>query len=285
MRRSPRLAILLAFDRSGSSMTARILGSLPGVNLLFQPFNGTEVSRSQWEVWDESFESPRTARFLRQLEEGNLDEGYIQSEWFRRYSSSSRVDPLALNLIKDTKLQFKVRWLQTRFPSVRIVGLWRDPIWIMESLVRNGFVDTWYGYLTEAMLVAAASATGLIETYADAFGALRERKDFVALGLALRTHYHLLNTPPRDWVRYESLVGSPAIEGRRLAALLGTGFATGGLDVTHDYNVAGEAYTGSRDLRQTLSTEDIEVLQRILAPVCDLASRTLVDETAGQPST
>ena len=140
-----RVVLLVGFDRSGSSMVAKLLGAHPGVNVLFQPFNSSEVHRAQWTIWPPEQPAPETEAFLRGLLEGRLDRSYVRSDWFWKHSTAHTVDPERVNLIKDTKLHFQVGWLAKRFPEIELFALWRDPRGILCSLLRNDFHRRWYG--------------------------------------------------------------------------------------------------------------------------------------------
>lgn len=141
----PGVALLIGFDRSGTSLIAGLLARHPRVRLLFQPFNGTEVHRSQWQPWSPGSSHPATEAFVQGLEDGEIDTAYVASDWFAKHSTTDAFVPGALHVVKDTKLHLQLPWLRRRFPELPVFGLWRDPRGIVCSLLRNGFWARWYG--------------------------------------------------------------------------------------------------------------------------------------------
>jgi hypothetical protein len=262
-----RVAILIGFDRSGSSMVSRLLARHPRVNLLFQPFNSTEVHRAQWKPWAPDHRSPATEAFLESLLEGELDASYLASDWFAKHSSSASVDPDGINLVKDTKLHFQVEWLKQRFPSIELLGLWRDPRGITCSLVRNDFHRTWYGD------AAFRAVDRLLEERPELerFRALRAEcsNDLrrMALGVAVRTDA-LFRALDRDRrIVYEDVVRDPEGELNRVAGRFGLEPFPFGAHAGEDFNVAGAPFLRADLWRERLPAEELGFLDRLFALV------------------
>jgi hypothetical protein len=150
-----RVAILCGFDRSGSSMVAKVLARHPQVECFFQPDNETVFHRTHFEHWPSDHRQPDAEAFFEKLLAGELDWGFIAADWFKRHSTSVKVKPGKLHLIKSTKLHMKVEWLAARFPRIPFYAVHRDPRAILCSLLRNDFYRTWYG---ESAFQAAAAA-------------------------------------------------------------------------------------------------------------------------------
>lgn len=203
-----QFCLLEGFDRCGSSMIARVLAHHPEVNLLFQPFNNTEVTKTQWQCWKSNEAHPETERFLESLLQGKIEHAYIQSDWFRNYSSSQEVKQ-GLNIIKDTKMHFKAEWLRQRFPEMKVYGIWRQPEEILHSLVRNGFHKTWYDYLTPELLQHAIRSYESLTPYAFLLEKNLAEYEVMAIGIALRTEVLLQSVSQDNWLVYENVVHEP----------------------------------------------------------------------------
>lgn len=203
-----QLCLLEGFDRCGSSMIARVLALHPEVNLIFQPFNSTEVSKTQWARWQVNESHLLTVNFIENLSKGKINRDYIQSDWFKNYSSSQQVQP-KLNLIKDTKFHFKIDWLQHHFPAIAVYGIWRQPEEILHSLVRNGFHKTWYDYLTPEMLKRSISFYESLSSYSSLLEKTLEDYEVMAIGIALRTEILSQAVSPSNWLVYEDVVREP----------------------------------------------------------------------------
>lgn len=203
---APRVVLLIGFDRSGSSMVAKMLGRHPGVNLLFQPFNSTEVHRAQWSIWPPDRHVPVTEAFLQGLLEEKLDLGYLASDWFARHSSSDRVEPEGVNLIKDTKLHFQIEWLKQKFPAIEIVGLWRDPRGVLCSLMRNDFYRRWYGDASFRKISALVGARPELAKFRAPRDAADSDTRKMALIVAVRTDHLFRHLDAGSRLEYEAIL-------------------------------------------------------------------------------
>jgi len=261
-----QLCLLEGFDRCGSSMIARVLSLHPEVNLIFQPFNSTEVSKTQWQRWQVNEQHPLTAQFIEHLLKGEIDHDYIQSDWFKNYSSSQQVQP-KLNLIKDTKFHFKIDWLQHHFPAVSVYGIWRQPEEILHSLVRNGFHKTWYDYLTPEMLNCAVASYENLSPYAPLLEKNLEDYEVIAIGIALRTEILLLSVVPKNWLVYEDVITHPNLilnQFLRRFNLPSFDFSSA---MQEDFNVAGKFSADRVSWKDFFSSAQQQKIAAILQPL------------------
>lgn len=268
--RGSSFLILNGFDRSGSSMVGGMLAKHPQVAYLFQPFSGTEIHKTQFEAWDVDQRAPATEQFFAELLAGRLRRSYIASDWFDRHSTATRPQLGKLNLIKETKLHFKVCWLRARFPKLAILGIWRDPRAIVCSLMRNGFYHRWYGES------AFNTVRELVERE-DGFAALRPCLDWklndperMAIIVAVRTFYMVENLAPTDWIIYEDVLADP---NRALDAVLQR-FSLEAFDfaafLAEDYNVIGRPFESADLWRDYFSDGQQQRLTEICG-ICGLA--------------
>jgi len=237
-----KLTLLVGFDRSGSSMIAKLLGMHPGINLLFQPFNSTEVTKQQWEIWSANKPMHATEKFLSSLLRGVVDKSYIQSEWFHNHSTSGKVEKHKLNLIKDTKWHFQIPWLKNNFPEIKIYGIWRDPRAILCSLIRNEFHKNWYVSLSESLLASIIKSSSELDDYLPFLGSELGDYEVMALGVAIRTHMLKLYIKKDNWLIYEKVNASP---NEQLSIFLDK-FNLEKIDfkpyMSNDFNIVGKPY-------------------------------------------
>lgn len=140
-----RTVFLVGFDRSGTSFVAGMLERHPRVQYFCQPDNSSPLHRAQWEYWGAGDGDAASNRFRDALAAGRVDRDYVVSDWFRRFGCGEwELSRDAVNVIKSTKLHWKVRWLE-RVPAFEILAVLRDPRAAVASLVRNGFHEKWYG--------------------------------------------------------------------------------------------------------------------------------------------
>jgi len=262
-----RLALAVGFDRSGSSMIVKVLAAHPEIALLFQPFNSTDVHRAQWQAWDPADPQPATEAFLRGLLAGELDRAYIASDWLDNHSSTERVEPDKLNLVKDTKLQLQIPWLAARFPEIPVYGIWREPRAIVASLMRNDFHLRWYGKVGPAELRAIVRDVAGLDDYAPMLDRPLSEHVRMALIVAVRTHPLVRDVPPDRWLVYEEILADP--NGRLGAFCADFGLAPFDFapHVAADHNVIGKPYVDAELWRSYFGDAHKADLDRVFAPL------------------
>lgn len=145
MSHKTQFLIINGFDRSGTSLIAKVLAKNPQIECIFQPFSSTIVHRTQWTYWESDFHCEPVEAFMKSLLDGHLDRSFIASDWFKNHSTTLEVVLDQLHVIKSTKLHFKAEWFQTKFPQIPFYAIARDPKGILCSLLRNDFYQKWYG--------------------------------------------------------------------------------------------------------------------------------------------
>lgn len=132
--------ILNGYDRSGTSAISRILAKHPDIELIFRPFNSGPVRKKMYSIWDKSTPTEIDNSFFKKLEEGILDADYFVSGWHEKFSTVE-------NSFKENKLHviitninhFTVEWVSKYYPKIEQWAIWRDPIMILNSCVKNEF--------------------------------------------------------------------------------------------------------------------------------------------------
>lgn len=266
-----KLLILNGFDRSGTSLIGGLLGRHPDVTYLFQPFSGTEVHRSQYRVWSPDHAAPRTEAFLRGLLAGHVDEGYIASDWFHRCSTATAPSARGLNVIKDTKLHFKVRWLRERLPEIAFLGIWRDPRGVVGSLVRNGYDGTWY----DERALRATQRVVLREPLLEPLRPLLRRRltnpQKTALIVAARTLYMARHLGPDEWIRYEDVLADADATLGGVTAAFGLAPHRFHDHVGEDFNVSGKPFERADLWRELFSPAEQADLDDVFEPLAPWA--------------
>ena len=259
---NPHILLLIGFDRCGSSMISRLLSQHPQVNLLFQPFNSSEISRTQWEFWPPEESHPQTEKFLTGLINGKIDLKYINSEWFYEYSSSKEIREGELNLIKDTKFQFKLKWLRNNCNKIEVYSIWRNPESILLSLVRNDFHQSWYGYVTLEMLRNPVFNLDFLNPYYEIAERNLDEIERMALGIAIRTQAVIEVLPSERWLIYEDIMKRPDEIMNDFVGRYGFQPFPFSKYLNVDYNVAGKILK-REDISGILSISQIKTVQEI----------------------
>lgn len=259
--------LLNGFDRCGSSLIGGLLAQHPDAAYFFQPFNRTEVHVSQHEVWSADEEHPATTRFLAEFLAGRVDQDFLGADLFRQHSTAAEPRPTGLNVIKETKVHFKAAWIQHRFPSIALRGIWRNPRGILCSLMRNDFASSWYGKPAFEAITTTVRCTPQLADYRPLLDHPLEPYEEVALVIAARTHLFATSIPHENWISYEEVL----LDCDRVLNELTEPF---GLAPFHfeehlhrDHNVSGAPSQGPHLWRTFFSAEQRARLDRVFAPL------------------
>jgi hypothetical protein len=260
-----RFAIINGFDRSGTTLIAKVLATHPQVELIFQPFNRTVVHETQWAEWEPEVRCPELEAFLDSLLSGRLDRSFLKSEWCANQSTTLEPQAGKLHVIKSTKLHFKSRWLRSRYPQMPLFGIYRDPRGVLCSLVRNGFHVSWYGAR------AFAGVSRFLETRPDLdamYGRfLRDARDDVekmAVVIAVRTRVMGESLDPSRWLVYEEVLKDPNGELNGFLARFGLSEMRFSSALRRDWNVVGERFKAADLWRSRFGRDELERLEPIL---------------------
>lgn len=241
-------------------MVARLLAEHPAVETLIQPFSSTEVHRTQWEIWDANHSAPGPEAFLKGLQAGQLDRSFIEADWFERFSTTDRLRPGTVHVIKETKLHFKLGWLRERFPAIPVFGLYRDLRGIVGSLVRNGFHETWYGGAFEEVEPVVRADGPLAERYGGFFDTPPSPAVRMGVIVAVRTEVMARSLDPAMWIAYEGAVEDCNTELGGVLQRLGLEPFDFRPSLDRDYNIVGRGYEGTDAWKQVLSRADADAL-------------------------
>lgn len=264
---SMKIAFLVGFDRSGSSMIAKLLARHPDINLIFHPFNSTEITTRQWEIWPPSRRAEKTESFLSGLLDGRIDKSYIASNWFYNHSSSHEIQPDKINLIKDTKFHFKTGWLKANFPRFDLYGIWRDPRAITCSLMRNNFNQTWYGKVSPEMIADIIKNCPELEEYGKFLKKDLSELERMALLIAIRTHIMMLEVPKDHWLFYEQVLDAPNQTLNEFTSRYQLPPFDFKSYINVDYNVSGKKFQSPDLWREFFSPDEIQRLNQIFESI------------------
>lgn len=270
-----KTVLLNGFDRCGSSMISRMLAEHPEIELIFQPFNSTNIRRRMYEMWDDGTAEPQDIRFLDGMRRGRLAEDYIVSHWHANFSSTRVMVPGHLHVVKTTLNHLTARWMRERFSEIGMWAIWRDPLAILSSVLRNGFFADWYGEgAVHAMAVTAREHPTEFGAYSELAPDLRSDWQKTAYLIGARSYFLFRHVAPEDILVYERVRSDPSAELGRLVERFDLApFDFSGL-VRRDYNVVGEGFREGR-AAPTLPPEDREPVRELLAPLTELARARL----------
>jgi len=237
-----QLVVLNGFDRSGTSFIGGMLARHPQVNYFFQPFSSTDIHRAQYEIWGDEDGSPAAESFLRSMREGRIERDFIASDWFDRFSEYDLEDNRGIGIIKETKLHTKIDWLRRTLQGIEIYGIWREPVAVLCSLLRNGFHRKWYGSPAFEKTCSLIRQDERLFMYKQFMNESLGEEARMALIIAVRTQLMISGLGPDKWLVYERVLSDPDDELNRFCRNFGLnefGFSS---RRHKDFNVIGLRY-------------------------------------------
>ncbi len=197
-----KTVLMTGFDRSGTSAVSRTLAAHPKIELFMQPFNSGPLRRLLYQILADDLVSEDDVQFFSGLENGRIDTDYIKSHWFFEHSTTTKYIPGSLHIIKSTISHFKLPWLQQRFPSIEVWGIWREPMDVLSSIFRNGF-ETWYENSFEELADSVRQNERLNAVFGKFLHLTLNPIEQVALNLAVRCHHFFGHVPADQVIHFD----------------------------------------------------------------------------------
>lgn len=243
-----RAIFLTGVARSGTSILSRVLHSLDGVELAFEPpmlFSLLPtMERMDRDTWRLLYETYLYEEFLvnavagRAINTNRSDDSSIHhvkdaAEIAARLDASlgktgieGRLDRHHLAIKMPDVIPF-LPALQRLYPGMRVVCTRRDPVDTLNSLARKGWFDDAVLRPASVIWPVWREAGGVAPTWV----AAQDREDWFAMGPIDRCAYYILRMHDgmtaldgAVFVTYEALLEAPRETARDLAAALGLRF-------------------------------------------------------------
>jgi len=256
--------ILNGFDRCGSSAISRTLSQHPQVELIFQPFNSGSIRSKMYQILSSENASKQDYDFYDGLRSGSIDESYIKSEWYYKYSTTRTIVPRHLHIVKTTINHFTAEWHLENFPEIPLWGIWREPEAILNSILRNSFTDKWYSDALEG-LKPTLSVCDALKDYLAFIPQLSDHVALTSFFIAVRSHYFFQRIPVENILRYELFATSPSQELGRVCNAFDLEMADFDAFSKHDLNVIGKAYQPKQ--QEVCEIRDPQLVNAIFAPL------------------
>jgi hypothetical protein len=269
----PHTALICGFDRAGTSVVSRALARHPQVELFMQPFNSGPVRRKMNEIWTNETATSEDIKFFRGLETGNLVQEYIRSDWFERSTTRDFI-PGKIHVVKTTLNHFVTGWSQRSFPGIDHWAVWRDPMDILASLVRNGFIDAWYSGAIDEIQPAIVSDRELTcrfgRTVETVKGNLQAE---AALIIAVRTFALFREIPASRVISFDRFVRAPIDECARFFSAYD--LCSIAIDPSDDANIAGKRYEPGKSHRSLIEPDVQRLAARIFTQLTEFEEKSV----------
>lgn len=223
---------------------------------MYQILSSDNASREDYEFFDG-------------LRSGKIEESYIQSEWYYKYSTMRSIVPGKLHVVKTTINHFTAEWQLENFPEIPLWGIWREPEAILNSILRNNFTDQWYSDALES-LKPTLELRDYLRDYREFLPELNDSESLTAFFIAVRSHYFFKHLPAEQILRYESFVASPSHELGRLCDAFDLKTADFDEFSKRDLNIIGKEYDPKKKKENELRKS--EFVKAIFAPLRQMMS-------------
>lgn len=263
-----KVVIIHGFDRSGTSAISRTLASMDRVELFMQPFNSGPIRKRMYELWDSDMASDSDKAFFQGLTQGEIDHEYIKSHWFFDHSTSQHFVDGHLHIIKTTINHFTVDWIKNDFPAIDQWAIWRNPMDILASLVRNDFIGDWYHDALKE-ITPTVNNHSIFEPYRSFLFELDNEIKMAAFLIAVRSHYLFDKIDGHNIIVYEDFVENPLKSLSHFTEKYS--LDSGSINmVNNDLNVIGKNYDPGAKHTSVLKNEDMAFAYRVFNPLIAL---------------
>lgn len=266
----PNNFILNGFDRSGTSAVSRVLATHPEMELIMQPFNSGSIRKKLYEIIDDSNATREDYEFFSGLEKGVLIDSYIRSHWHHEYSTTKAFSPGKVHVIKTTQNHFAVKWAHKHFPQLPHWGVWREPMDILASLVRNSFHLKWYRDAFPALVNTVLNDSVLRDNFYGLIGKIDNPVREMAFIISVKTWFYFKHISPRNIIYYESFVENANKELGKILESFSLSKYDFSLEANRDLNIIGKSYARGESHKDVISEQDQLVCRQIFSPLEDL---------------
>lgn len=271
----PNNLILIGFDRCGSSAISRTLANHPKIELIFQPFNSGSIRKKMYQIMCDQNATVEDHTFFKKLENNELWNDYIVSEWHRKYSTVYEFKKDHLHIIKTTLNHFTIHWVQRKFPALELWGIWREPLSILASIERNHCYNKWYKDALAEVSETVATCPLLSEQFGCFIGKCENETQAAAFLIAVRSYYLFYYLENSKIIIYEKFTDSPNEELTKICSYFDIGLFDFHQFINDDLNVSGKSYEKNKDHTKTINSKDRKFAETLFNPLIDLLNKKL----------
>lgn len=241
-------------------MFAKLLANHPDIECLFQPYNNSIFRKKLFEYWDVNTINVEANLLVDNILKGNWTKDIIDTPWFHKHSSSFELQPNKSYVIKTTNLHLKYEWFRKNYPQIQLMSLIRNPLSIMASLSRNGFMGNWYGEKEfQENIDLAKKSPYLLPKGAYELG-LRMVGDIqkTAFIIGVNNYVMLQDSKEGEVVKFEDILASlHTVCGKVTSALEVEEFDFSAFSDIN-YNVIGESFSNNSQWKEVYTNEDLK---------------------------
>ncbi len=264
-------AILIGFDRSGTSAISRTLATHPQIELIFRPFNSGSIREKMYEILSEKNTSDEDNKFFKGLENNILWTEYINSQWHWKYSTvkkSFHADNF--HVIITNLNHFSIEWLNVNFPTLQNWAIWRDPLEILQSCVENRFYKDWYTDALNPLMLSVKSNLDLDYHFGEYVEKLNNDVRLTAFFIGVRNYFLFKNINKGMYIDYDLFKSNPNLSLKYFLEF-------NNININYDFDpmlykdlnsIQGTIkYQAGRKKQITISKEDLKFCNKLFEPL------------------
>jgi len=257
------LVFINSFDRSGSSAIVNALKTVPHFTIFMQPFNSSGVRKKMYAIWDDSTPDEADKRCFESLAKFEMPIDYFASSWHEKFSSSQSFVPGNVHVLKTTINHFLVPWTKTKYPNILQYAIWRDPLDILASIIRNNVYEKSYAGAVAEILPAIESNNFLRKCFIRYVQFLDSDNKKAAFLIAVRNSFLLSHVDADKLIDYELFKTSPS----KALSYFVNQFSDAEIDIdfvrNQDLSVWGHPYSPGESHRQLIDNSTLEFCQDV----------------------
>lgn len=265
--------ILNGFDRSGTSAISRTIATHPDIEVIMQPFNSGSIRQKLYQVIDDDNATDADYDFFQKLEQGVLELSYINSDWHKKHSSVINFVDGKLHLIKTTQNHLAIAWVKQHFPNIEHWGIWRDPIDILASLVRNNFHIKWYSGAVNELAETVRRHKVLDVEFSSFIDQLANPIREMAFIIAVRSWFYFRHLDQNKIIYYSTFIQNHNEALADLIEYYGLRSFDFDMQKKGDLNIIGKKYNSGSRYRNMIPNDDIEFCNAVFNSLNNLISK------------
>jgi hypothetical protein len=274
------VAIVVGFDRSGTSAISRAAATHPKVELLWRSFNSGSMRQKMNVILDDDSASDADRYFFQELEQGRLDTSYIKTPYHWKTSTVKEdLIPGHLHFLITNINHFSTPWAQAKYPGILHWAIWRDPFNILQSCVENDFLNEWYSSVIPEIKLAILGHPFLAEQLEWSHEMLSNNVRKTAYILAAKNLLLFHTVPNERIIDYEVFKENAGLGLKPILEhyLLDTSFSFSKIAAADLNTIPGKVpFEKGKKKKLDFEKNDFEFLNRILYPLYKEASITFI---------
>ncbi len=167
---------------------------------------------------------------------------------------------------------FSTRWVSKRFPKIEQWAIWRDPMGILNSCIKNKFYGDWYNGALNEIICSIKSDAHLYTIFGEYLNFIEKSNEAIktAFLIAVRNYFLFSVIQRNKIINYDVFRKNPneALKYFLIFFRLDDSFDFSKcLDIDLNSIPSIDGYSKDKIAKNVINSDDMEVIQRLFLPL------------------